>query len=328
MTRTGTPAPSRANTALWKPSSRTCLPPTAATSQTVNDILERLPVLIVLDGLDEVARSATRERVVYEIDRFVARLHTALRPQVIVTTRPNVGGLAEPSPERFETIALNRLGETLRITYLHKWARARAIPEKEARSLERIFRQRSAEPHISQLADNPMQLTILLYLMHKRGNSVPANRTDLYTSYMETFLVREAEKTAAVDEHRTGLEEVTAYLGWHLQARAEREGGKRQLPMRELQRAILNYLFDVGKNTTLVDDLFTAVTGRVWALTSKVQGTFEFDVQPLREYFAARYLYEFASADQRAFDRAEVLCQLRHLGSRARRSKHRSSSRR
>ncbi|GAA2558269.1 hypothetical protein GCM10010423_70170 [Streptomyces levis] len=285
-----------------------------ATVSTVNDILERLPVLIVLDGLDEVARPQTRQRVVDEIDSFTARLRTAFRPQVIVTTRPNVAELAEPSPERFETIALNRLNETLRITYLHKWARARSIPDKEHRTLERIFRHRSAEPHISQLADNPMQLTILLYLMHKRSNSVPANRTDLYTSYMETFLDREAEKTAAVAEHRTDLEEVTAYLGWHLQNRAEKDGGNGQLPTRELQRAILNYLFSVDKNVSLVDDLFTAVTDRVWALTSKAQGTFEFDVQPLREYFAARYLYEFAGADQRGFDRAEVLRELVRRG--------------
>jgi hypothetical protein len=33
---------------------------------------------------------------------------------------------------------------------------------------------------------------------------------------------------------------------------------------------------------------------RVFALVSRVQGTFEFEVQPLREYFAARHLYETA----------------------------------
>ncbi|MFJ5022043.1 NACHT domain-containing protein [Streptomyces goshikiensis] len=276
----------------------------------IHDILQRLPVLIVLDGLDEVARKETRQRVVQEIDAFTARLRSALKPQVIVSTRPNVAGLAEPTSERFETIALTRLSDTLRTTYLGKWAHARSIPDKERRSLERIFRQRSAEPHISQLAENPMQLTILLYLLHKRGNSVPANRTDLYTSYMETFLDREAEKTVEVDEHRADLEEVTAFLGWHLQALAEQEGSNGQLPTKELRRAILTYLFDVDKQTTLVDALFTAVTDRVWALTSKVQGTFEFDVQPLREFFAARYLFEFAGADQPQFDKADVL---RHL---------------
>ncbi|MDH6222807.1 NACHT domain-containing protein [Streptomyces pseudovenezuelae] len=152
-----------------------------------------------------------------------------------------------------------------------------------------------------------MQLTILLFLMQRRANSVPNNRTALYTSYMETFLDREAEKTATVHEHRADLEEVTAFLGWHLQARAEAENGNGQMPTRELLRAIMNYLFDVEKDQSMFNDLFTAVTDRVWALTSKVQGTFEFDVQPLREYFAARYLYEYAGADQRGFDTGDVL---------------------
>jgi hypothetical protein len=44
----------------------------------------------------------------------------------------------------------------------------------------------------------------------------------------------------------------------------------------------------------LVDTLFTGMIERVVALVSRVQGTFEFEVQPLREYFAARHLYETA----------------------------------
>ncbi|MFC8198723.1 NACHT domain-containing protein [Streptomyces sp. NPDC057298] len=273
----------------------------------VHGLVDRLPMLLVLDGLDEVAHSATRRRVVEEIDAFAARLRTALYPQLIVTTRPNSSGLAEPSAAMFETIALTRLSPELRSTYLHKWARARSIPDRDRVALERTFRERSAESHIAQLADNPMQLTILLYLMQKRANSVPSNRTALYTSYMETFLDREAEKTLTVREHRADLEEVTSFLGWHLQAYAEEKSGNGQMGTRELQKAIMTYLFDVQKDESMFRDLFTAVTERVWALTSKVQGTFEFDVQPVREYFAARYLYEFAGADQGAFDAGEVL---------------------
>lgn len=278
-----------------------------ADAATVHDLLARLPVLVVLDGLDEVASPSTRKRVVSEIDHFTARLRTALNAQLIVTTRPNASELAEPSEALFETIMLTRLSSELRNTYLHKWARARGILGPDLAELERTFKQRSAEPHIAQLADNPMQLTILLFLMQRRANSVPNSRTALYTSYMETFLDREAEKTATVHEHRADLEEVTAFLGWHLQARAEAENGNGQMPTRELLKAVMNYLFDVDKDESMFTDLFTAVTDRVWALTSKVQGTFEFDVQPLREYFAARYLYEYAGADQRSFDTGDVL---------------------
>jgi hypothetical protein len=287
----------------------------SATVETVRDILHRFPILVVLDGLDEVAQERIRNRVVKEIDEFAARLGTSLSaPQLIVTTRPNASGMAEPSSDTFETIALSRLSSSLRTTYLRKWADARSIRGKDRRELERIFRQRSAEPHIMQLADNPMQLTILLYLMQKRGNSVPSARTELYSSYMETLLDREAAKTAAVDEYREDLEEVTSYLGWHLQSIAETTAANGQLTTKALRKAILDYLFGVEKNTGLVDALFTAVTDRVWALTSKVQGTFEFDVQPLREYFAARFLNDFAGADLRDFDTSTVL---RHLVRRA-----------
>lgn len=44
----------------------------------------------------------------------------------------------------------------------------------------------------------------------------------------------------------------------------------------------------------IIDSLLTGVVERVVALVSRVEGTYEFEVQPLREYFAAKYLYETA----------------------------------
>jgi hypothetical protein len=277
----------------------------------VHEILNRFPMLIVLDGLDEVAQPSVRERVAQEIDAFAARLAAVgFAPQVVVTTRPNASGLAEPSGENFEAIVLLRLSPDLRVTYLRKWADVNNVRGSARRALERTFRERTAEPHISLLADNPMQLSILLYLIHKRGDSVPTGRTALYTSYMETLLDREGEKTRAIVDHRSDLEEVTSYLGWLLQARAEAGSATGRLAIKALKKAILDYLFDVDKKTELVDDLFTTVTQRVWALTSKLDGTFEFDVQPVREYFAARFMHEFAGADSADFDASDLLREL------------------
>ena len=278
----------------------------------VQDILARFPALVVLDGLDEVARDDARARVVREIDQFVARLatDTAAHPQVVVTTRPNASGLPEPTPDSFETIALARLGPALRTSYLRKWADVRGIQGRARRELQRTFDQRSSEPHIAQLADNPMQLTILLYLMQRRGVSVPTARTELYTSYMQTFLDREAGKTAAVQRHRADLEEVTAFLGWHLQNHAETARDTGRMTTAAIKSAINTYLYETGKDTLLVEDLFTAVTDRVWALTSKISGTFEFDVQPVREYFAAAYLYRFARTTTAELPRSQLLREL------------------
>lgn len=277
------------------------------TIDDIHEVVERFPLLLVLDGLDEVASSNVRGDVVTHIDELCARLGTNdWAPQVVVTTRPNSSGLAEPSADRFETIALKPLGIELRRAYLDKWVNSRGLTTDDRATLSRIFEARSTEPHIEQLAENPMQLTILLYLIQKRGDSIPHVRTELYRSYMETFLDREAAKSPAVHKHREDLEEVTAYLGWHFQANIEFTDSSGQLSVKEIKRAILNYLYTAQKDTRLVDELFTAVTDRVWALTSKEQGSFQFDVQPVQEYFAARHLYHVAGAELPRFDASEV----------------------
>ncbi|MET4041860.1 hypothetical protein ABIC03_003551 [Bradyrhizobium sp. RT6a] len=45
----------------------------------------------------------------------------------------------------------------------------------------------------------------------------------------------------------------------------------------------------------MINEVFNAMVERVVMIVSRIQGTYEFEVQPLREYFAARYLYNTAS---------------------------------
>lgn len=265
----------------------------------VEDLLDRFLVLIVFDGLDEVAQRHTRQRVVSEIEKFIGRWRgSAIPPKIVVTTRPNVSDLPEPSSRWFETITLTKLDRELRTAYLGKWCAARGIVSRDRRALMHNFDDRIAEPHIAQLAENPMQLTILLYLLHLQGRSVPDKRTRLYDDYMTTFLNREAEKTPSVQDNRELLEEVVAYLGWYLQGLAEQQGSNGRLRTTDLKTEIYRYLSTAQKDTGLVDALFTDVTDRVWVLASKAQGMFEFDVQPVREFFAAKYLSQYASADK------------------------------
>ncbi|MHA3700760.1 NACHT domain-containing protein [Jatrophihabitans sp. YIM 134969] len=277
----------------------------------VKDMLDRFPMVIVLDGLDEIAQLPVRAQAVREINDFTARLGRATVPQqVVVTTRPNSSGLPEPSRDIYERVALSKLTTKQRTDYLRSWARARGLSNVDRRALVKTFNKRSIEPHIGQLADNPMQLTILLYLMNRLGVSVPESRTQLYSQYMDAFLAREAEKSQLVAKYREDLEEVTAFLGWHLQSRAELDGDRARMTAKGVKSSINGYLFAVDKPTSNVADLFTAVTDRVWALSSKIEGTFEFDVQSVREYFAAKFLWEYAGADDRSFDPANVLRQL------------------
>jgi hypothetical protein len=267
---------------------------------TADDVVEigsRFPTLFAFDGLDEVADVAVRDRAVREIEAFASRSDRwETRPKIVTTSRPSFSRLAEPSSESFVQFTLEAVSEKLRIEYLRNWARSQSLSVRDRHDVERIFRERSGQAHVRELATNPMQLTILLYLIHQRGDSVPQRRTALYQDYLQAFLDREASKSTVVKKYRDELEEITAFLGWHLQSRAEGESGNGRAAREDLIRETKHYLVDNGREAlvSMADDLFTTMTERVWALTSRTTGTFEFDVQSIREYFAARYLFDRA----------------------------------
>lgn len=56
------------------------------------------------------------------------------------------------------------------------------------------FSELGKEPFIAELVGNPMQLTILLDLLHQHGAATAAQRTELYDQYVELLLAREANK--------------------------------------------------------------------------------------------------------------------------------------
>jgi len=78
----------------------------------------------------------------------------------------------------------------------------------------------------------------------------------------------------------------------------------------EVEAAMKHFQRTYGKPEDVVDELFEAATDRLWALTSKEEGTFEFEVLSLREYFAARYLYRYAGEGDPRFDRTLVFREL------------------
>lgn len=285
----------------------------SVTVEQIQDVIERYPTLIVLDGLDEVADSAMRSEVVSQIEAFARRIRMTSQTkfQIVVTTRPNNGGLAEPSADMFETIKLAPLNPELQNTYVRKWAAAHQIRGTQQRSIEKIFRARSAAEHVAQLTGNPMQLAILLFLVNRRGEGVPEARTPMYTQFMETLLDREVEKAQVVKENVSWIYSLTSYLGWLIQAGVEAATVPERLPTKKIKRLLRNYLDEVGGPMDLVENLFVSIADRFWALSSKVEGTFEFSVQSVREYFTARFLAEYAGLfGSPTVLKSDVLCAL------------------
>jgi hypothetical protein len=264
---------------------------------TVSDldaVTAATPVLLMLDGLDEVPDLSDRKNVVTAVNEAVNRItHTCPSLVTVVTSRPSVFAKTPGfSPKEYDYLSLNDLSLPLVLSYTDGWLRARNIPHQDAYNIRKVLGEKLGHPHIVDLARNPMQLAILLWLVKRLGPSLPDKRTALYTEYMSTFLDREAEKSTIVRDERDLILELHGHVAWilHCQAETGQSRGRIQIP--KLKSLLRRYLHREGyRKPELVDQLFEGMTQRVMVLTSRVEGTLEFEVQPLREYFAARYLY-------------------------------------
>lgn len=278
---------------------------------TVSDLhatLQSSPTIIVLDGLDEVADSSRRQEVVDSISSALPRLQAlSASLQLILTTRPNPFATSTVLPHTgFATYSLDNLTRTSIGAYAERWLQSQDIDDREAREVRAILTEKLNEPHLQALARNPMQLSILLNLIHRRGVSLPDKRTALYDSYMDLFFDRESEKASAVRENRDLLIRIHRYLAWVLHSEAELASKSRSrslgtgtrrtgtITQASLMTLIRDFLQADGSDVELADTLFGGLVERVVAIVSRIEGLYEFDVQTLREYFAARHLYETA----------------------------------
>jgi len=269
------------------------------------------PMLIALDGLDEVADAGERQIVADEIREAHARLRGhAADLLILVATRP--GAVERPlwRDPQFAALYLHQLTAPLRMQYLDRWtAQSRLTPEEVA-ELRATFTANITEPHVSELAGNPMQLAILLHLMQRRS-VLPEKRTELYDRYIDVFFDREA-KNPAIAQHKHVVIEFHKLLAWRIHTKMERGDSSGAVSLGELERVLAGHLEPRGLDPATIADLFTAVTTRVVCLVQRDLDAheFQFEVQPLREYFAASYLYDTSPSNGPKNTRAACLAEL------------------
>ncbi|GAA4491336.1 HNH endonuclease [Microbacterium panaciterrae] len=255
------------------------------------------PVLLALDGLDEVASLTARAKVVDEIARVRGRLSPDAADLVIlVATRPGSSLQPLTSSGAFPVLHLQRLTQGLRLQYLQRWVAVSHLSDEAATRLQSTFMDSQHVPHISELASYPMQLAILLHLLHRR-QLLPQQRTELYAEYLKTFLDREQteDKEPLLAEQRRVVEDTHAYLGWYLQAKAEQGQSSGRISRDELRQLLRNYLAGQPEEQKLAEELYSAITDRVLCLVER-DDAFEFEVQSLREYFAALHIFDNLTA--------------------------------
>lgn len=269
---------------------------TEFTPHDVLSLLKNAPTLLFLDGLDEVADISARETLVASIGEALARWRVFdVDLQVVVTSRPSVFGRA-PSVGKFGfmTLTLQNINLERIDDYAERWVMARGLDDSERRDVKKILAEKLELAHIRDLTRNPMQLTILLTLIHQIGHSLPDQRTDLYRHYIELFLAREADKSVRVRENRAVLLGFIQHLAWILQTQAEASKSAGSISAQGLQSLAREYLGARGHAIEIADDLFGGGLERIFVLVERIEGLYEFEVQPLREFFCARHLYSTA----------------------------------
>lgn len=253
-------------------------------------------VLIAFDGLDEVANPSHRDLVGAEIVQTDARLRSdAADLVVLVATRP--GGTTSRlwSTAEFPRFDLRRLSQGLRLQYVQRWCAVSRLSHDQTDRLQRTFLEHQHVVHVRELASQPMQLAILLHLLYRR-QLLPQQRTELYREYLKTFLDREQTegKEPLLAERRPVVEEVHAYLGWLLQSLAESRTTAGSIARDALKTELQEHFEDDEDGQRLARTLFSAFVSRVLCLVERDPGYFQFEVQSLREYFAALHIFDNA----------------------------------
>lgn len=260
-------------------------------------IVKASSILLLFDGLDEVAEISQRKDVVEEIVRGTKKLREmAASLQTVVTSRPAAFANSPGMPkDSFAYFRLGSLPKPIITAYAEKWMKCRRLDDKEKSEIRSILKYKLDEPHIRELARNPMQLSILLGLIRSRGASLPDKRTALYEQYVDLFFSRESEKSPIIRDHRDLVIELHRYVAWYLHSDAQLKKGNGSISTENLRNLLVSYLRRECQDESLADQLLSGMVERVVALVSRVQGTYEFEVQPLREFFAAKYLFESAA---------------------------------
>ncbi|MCA0307880.1 MAG: hypothetical protein LCH87_11085 [Actinobacteria bacterium] len=263
--------------------------------KALTDVLAARPLLLALDGLDEVADLTEREEIASEIRDTRARLESLGRDTVVlVATRPGrVGRPIWREPE-FSPLFLEKLTTPLRILYLERWAKSARLKPDQIDALKETFVASMALGHVAELAGNPMQLAILLHLMQRRA-VLPERRTDLYARYIDVFWDRESEH-ALVATKKDLVLPFHKLLAWHIHSRIELQQSDGTISRSDLKDLLTGYLVPRGQSAEVIDEIFTSVTGRVLCLVARDVDSdeFQFEVQPLREYFAAEHIHDMS----------------------------------
>ncbi len=197
--------------------------------QMFEELLERKCMILLFDGLDEVATLDERSRLVEEIEHFAQRYPGN---RLIVTSRPIGYELAPFSGEQFSHVQVKEFNNEQVREFLERWytyvLRLDPLPHNDRQELETLYKTLVQNERLHELATNPLLLTVITTLnRHKR---LPDKRVQVYEECANLLLETWAERRGKSEHWHLYMTErdqraCVAYLGSVLHERSQENRG-------------------------------------------------------------------------------------------------------
>ncbi len=269
----------------------------------LHTFLQNSPIILILDGLDEIGSDSLRNRVLdaarASIRRFEDGLNADLR--VVLTSRPPALAGRRDSLDGFVRAILNPMDYHRVDDYLQRWLTVRVMDAEERDRISKSFAKCRQDQHVEVLARNPMQLSVLLQLIYLKADAFPDRRSELYRAYFQIVIDRDVEKSPELRPDRERLEGLHCFLGFYFHAAMEKGEAGRAAKRKEIVKLSSRWLEAEGRPKDLAERYFRLGEerfGLIVALSGEgEETTYGFEVQPIQEYFAALYISDHLPAD-------------------------------
>jgi len=284
--------------------------------QMFRELLTRRGMILLFDGLDEVATVHERLALCSEIERFVLSYPGN---RVIVTSRPVGYELARVSHPLFAHAEVLPFNDEQIKQFLVNWysavLRLSPIPQREQDEMNVLLLALKDNSRLHKLAENPLLLTVMTAL--HRYERLPDKRVQVYERCADLLLETWA-KLKGTDKRWQGMKmskddqlACVSYLGFILHTRSqenfdesdEEEDTTVDVPARFLKSKVVEFLrqqrlISEGSEQKKEAERFTALMQEEAGLIVE-RGTdengealYSFVHRTFQEYFAAMDVYE------------------------------------
>ncbi len=262
----------------------------------IHNMVENTPIMLVLDGLDEVGNDTVRNDVLTKIAECIYRFEDNLGAdmRVIITTRPPTVSNCKEYLIDFKRFPIAPMSSSRIKNYVQRWLSVQLQDEDDRKDIGESFEKRQNEPHVQALSKNPMQLSVLLHFIRLKGAAFPDRRAELYREYFRTVIDRDVEKSASLREQREIIEALHQFLGYKIHGLTETNQADGTLSRSQLLQLVKIWLQSRGNISNTAEELFKLGEerlGLIVALKGEGEETrYGYEIQPIREYFAAAFI--------------------------------------